>query len=45
MEDFFVLHHVCLGVSASDALGAGWDFYAKLQSSSGHWAGDYGGPM
>jgi hypothetical protein len=34
------------GVTPEEALMAGWDFYAKIQDkTTGHWAGDYGGPM
>lgn len=28
-----------------DAARNGYAFYKKLQSSGGHWAGEYGGPM
>lgn len=27
------------------ALERGWDYYSRLQAESGHWPGDYGGPM
>lgn len=32
-------------VSPEAALALGWDFYEKLMSEDGHWAGDYGGPL
>jgi len=32
-------------VAPSEALAAGWDFYSKLLTDDGHWAGDYGGPL
>ncbi|RYY32135.1 hypothetical protein EON62_05745, partial [archaeon] len=31
-------------VSVEEALRDGWDFYSKLLTDDGHWAGDYGGP-
>lgn len=32
-------------ISPQDALQTGWDFYFRLLSPDGHWAGDYGGPL
>jgi hypothetical protein len=32
-------------VSPQQALEAGWDFFASIQTDDGHWAGDYGGPL
>ncbi|KAI6661253.1 Lanosterol synthase [Oopsacas minuta] len=31
--------------SVAEGLRLGSEFYCKLQSSDGHWAGDYGGPL
>lgn len=31
-------------VSAADALALGWEWYSKLLTDDGHFAGDYGGP-
>lgn len=32
-------------VSPEAALALGWDFFEKLMTDDGHWAGDYGGPL
>ena len=32
-------------ISPQEALQTGWDFFFRLLTPDGHWAGDYGGPL